>query len=77
MLSAICIAVLPRTKRTHIQMASIKSIEQLLAVARNGAWGATIPIDLAERMIEHEGTEAALARFAEVANDQAPRPDEE
>lgn len=54
-----------RGGRPRVLVASLKSADQVLAAARAGAWGATLPVELAEALLRDAGTDAALARFAE------------
>ena len=56
-----------RGGRPRVLVASLRSVEQVLAVARLGAWGATMPVEVAEELLASEGSEAALARFADAA----------
>lgn len=54
-----------RGGRPRVLVASLKSVDDVLAVARLGAWGAAVPVGVAEALIHHPGTDDVLARFAE------------
>jgi transaldolase len=53
-----------RGGRPKVLVASLKSVDDVLAVARLGVWGATVPVEVAAEMIQSAGTEAALQRFS-------------
>ncbi len=59
-----------RGGRPRALVASLKTVEQVLAVARMGAWGVTVQPELAEELIRDSGSSAALARFEAAANTQ-------
>jgi transaldolase len=56
-----------RGGRPRVLVASLKTPEDVLNVARSGAWGATIPPVVARDLLRSSGTEAALARFHDAA----------
>lgn len=58
-----------RSGRPRVLVASVKSQEDVETVARLGAWGATVPVSLAEEMRRSPGTEATLQRFRAAAGD--------
>jgi TalC/MipB family fructose-6-phosphate aldolase len=53
-----------RGGKPKVLVASLKRVEDVLSVARIGAWGATIPPGLADDLIRNDGTAEVLARFA-------------
>lgn len=61
-----------RGGRPRVLVASLKRVEDILSVARLGAWGATIPPELAEDLIHHRGTRAVLERFAAASSGSDP-----
>lgn len=60
-----------RGGRPRVLVASVKSQDQLYEVARLGAWGATIPPELAASLLHDKGSQAALDRFAAAADEEA------
>jgi TalC/MipB family fructose-6-phosphate aldolase len=52
-----------RGGRPRVLVASVKTPADVLAVARCGAWGATVPPAVARELLRSSGTEAALSRF--------------
>ena len=55
-----------RKGRPRVLVASVKTRAEVLTVARLGAWAATMPPALAEELVQCEGTDAVLERFAAV-----------
>jgi TalC/MipB family fructose-6-phosphate aldolase len=49
---------------TRLIAASVKTVEQVHACARAGAWAVTLPVDVLEATLRHPLTDAAVAAFA-------------
>ncbi len=54
-------------------VASLKNVSQLVAAMRLGVWGATIPVTLAEELLQSDGTAAVLERCARAASEAKGR----